>query len=129
MADTSPAKDEKGRFITGNIGGGRPKGARAKLGEAFLSALQEDFENHGADAITKAREAKPEVYIRVIASLLPTEHKLTITDQFSEMTDDELIERIRQLHQTIAPLLVDGAGDTGKAVGGTKGKAQPPIVH
>jgi hypothetical protein len=34
------ARDEKGRFLTGNNGGGRPKGSRSKLGEEFIQALQ-----------------------------------------------------------------------------------------
>jgi len=41
-------KDPKpGRFLTGNSGGGRPKGSRNKLGEQFLEALVQDFTEHG----------------------------------------------------------------------------------
>lgn len=40
MADRDP---ETGRFLTGNGGGGRPKGSRNKLGEQFLEALAQDF--------------------------------------------------------------------------------------
>jgi hypothetical protein len=38
---------------------GRPKGSRNKLGEAFIQALAEDFERHGAEAIEagQGREA------------------------------------------------------------------------
>ena len=32
---------------------GRPKGARSKLSEGFLNALQADFEQHGPDVIAK----------------------------------------------------------------------------
>lgn len=74
MADQLvPAKDEKGRFVTGNIGGGRPKGARAKLGEAFLQAMQEDFAQHGIAAVEAVRTEKPDQYLKVIASMLPKE--------------------------------------------------------
>src|SRR5512146_2238170 len=39
-----PEQDEKGRFIAGNSGnGGRPRGARAKLGEAFMEAMRSSF--------------------------------------------------------------------------------------
>lgn len=68
-----PAKDEKGRFVTGNIGGGRPKGARAKLGEEFLKAMQEDFAMHGVAAVEAVRVEKPDQYLKVIASILPKE--------------------------------------------------------
>lgn len=69
-----PEKDEKGRFIAGNSGnGGRPKGARAKLGEAFIKALFEDFNENGVDAIAQVRDEKPDQYLKVIASLMPKE--------------------------------------------------------
>lgn len=71
-----PAKDEKGRFVTGNSGGGRPKGARAKLGEAFLKAMQEDFAANGVAAVEAVRVEKPDQYLKVIASILPKEFDL-----------------------------------------------------
>jgi hypothetical protein len=52
---------------------GRPKGARSKLGEDFLKALQADFAEHGVSAIAEVRETKPDQYIKVIASILPKE--------------------------------------------------------
>jgi len=52
---------------------GRPKGARSKLGEDFLKAMQEDFAAHGVTAIAKVRDEKPDQYLKVIASILPKE--------------------------------------------------------
>ena len=130
MEVDKPQQDEKGRFLPGNSGfGGRPKGARNKLGEQFLAALQQDFEEHGVSAIIATRETKPEVYVRVIAGLLPTEHKLTVTDQFSEMTDDELAERLQRLAATIAPFLNGGDGTVEASAGSSKRKALPSRVH
>lgn len=100
-------------FEPGNSG--RPKGARNKLGEAFIQALQEDFEAHGVAAVQSVRTEKPDQYLKVIASLLPKEHRISVDDQFSEMTDDELAERIRQLHATIAPFLDSGTGGVDEA--------------
>lgn len=71
-----PAKDEKGRFVTGNIGGGRPKGARARLGEAFLEAMRASFEEKGQDAIDRVIESKPDQFLKVIAALMPKEIEL-----------------------------------------------------
>lgn len=68
-----PQKDEKGRFVTGNIGGGRPKGARAKLGEAFLEAMRASFESRGQDAIDRVIDEKPDQFLKVIAALMPKE--------------------------------------------------------
>lgn len=52
---------------------GRPKGARSKLGEAFLQELVADFEANGKAAIVAVRENKPDQYLKVIASILPKE--------------------------------------------------------
>ncbi|GLV28186.1 hypothetical protein TomTYG75_07090 [Sphingobium sp. TomTYG75] len=101
------------QFKPGNSG--RPKGARNKLGEDFIKALQEDFEAHGVKAVQSVRTEKPDQYLKVIASLLPKEHRISVDDQFSEMTDDELAERIRQLHATIAPFLDSGTGGVDEA--------------
>ena len=55
---------------SGNLAG-RPKGSRNRLSEDFIAALYDDFQNHGSAAIAACRAEKPEVYLRVIASLLP----------------------------------------------------------
>jgi hypothetical protein len=123
-----PEQDSKGRFVTGNIGGGRPKGARAKLGEAFIQAMHDSFLEHGTETIEKVRTEKPDQYLKVIASLLPSEHRITVNDQFSEMTDDELAERVRQLTATLAPLL-DGIGEPVEAAGGKESAKLPSRVH
>lgn len=52
---------------------GRPKGARSKLGEAFLEALCDDFNENGIAAIQTVRAEKPDQYLKVIASILPKE--------------------------------------------------------
>lgn len=80
MTDTQPVKpeqDAKGRFVSGNIGGGRPKGARAKLGEAFLQAMQASFAEHGEETIETVRIEKPDQYLKVVASILPKELELS----------------------------------------------------
>ena len=56
-------------FGVGNPG--RPKGARNKLGEVFVKALLEDFEEHGIMAVRKVREEDTGTYLRVVAGLLP----------------------------------------------------------
>jgi hypothetical protein len=101
-----PEKDEKGRFISGNIGGGRPKGARSKLSEAFLDALHDDFTEHGVEAIATVRMEKPDQYLKVIASILPKDLNVNV-NEFDGMTDDELMERIRQLDDIIRPVLTE----------------------
>jgi Family of unknown function (DUF5681) len=55
---------------------GRPKGARNRLG--FLEALEADFNKFGTHAIALVREKKPEVYIKVVADLLPKEANINV---------------------------------------------------
>jgi hypothetical protein len=57
---------------------GRPKGARNRLGTQFLEALEADFNKFGPQAIALVREKKPEVYIKVVADLLPKEANINV---------------------------------------------------
>lgn len=90
---------------------GRPKGSRNKLGEAFLSDMQADWVKHGSKAIEKVREEKPDAYLKVVASILPRDLNVNV-NKFDDMTDDQLIERLRDLHEAVSPFLPD-AGDGG----------------
>lgn len=51
--------------------GGRSKGARTKLSDAFIRTLAHDWEKHGESVISRVRESDPTTYMRVIAGLLP----------------------------------------------------------
>jgi hypothetical protein len=66
--------------------------------------MHDDFEAHGPEVIARVRAEKPEQYLKVIASILPKDINLNV-NAFGEMTDDELIERIRGLDATIQPFL------------------------
>lgn len=131
MADaiqSGEMRDEHGRFIVPPKSPGRPKGARNKLGEAFLEAMLADFTQHGQAAIEVVRAEKPDQYLKVIASILPKEMNLNVTDQLSEMSDDELAERARRLARDLAPLL-GGVGGDQEGVGGKIGAAKPAGLH
>lgn len=117
---TKFAKDENtGRFVSGNIGGGRPKGSRNKLGEAFIEDMLSDWEQHGVAAIAEVRETKPDAYLKVVASILPKDLNVNINPT-EAMTDEQLVERIRSLDATIRPFL-DAQGE-GRASGGAGSK-------
>jgi hypothetical protein len=65
---------------------GRPKGARNRLTEDFLSALADDFSQHGKKAIVTVREEDPAKYLTVVAQLVPKESELTVK------ADDAFVE-------------------------------------
>jgi hypothetical protein len=66
-------RDSKtGRFLPGNSGlGGRPKGARSKLGEAFLEDLRDAWNAHGIEALRRCATEEPSQFCRIISNLLP----------------------------------------------------------
>lgn len=95
-------RDNQGRFLTGNNGGGRKKGARNKLTETFIETIKEDFEAHGKAALEKLRESDPAMYLKMIAVLLP---KSLIKDMeenvdYSDITQEELVEIIEKRQRT-----------------------------
>ena len=104
--DKTARKQPKGRpFQPGQSGNpqGRPKGARNRLGTQFLEALETDFNQHGAEAIALVREKKPEVYMRVVADLLPKEANINVEageafvelwKKISDGLGDELADRL-----------------------------------
>ena len=82
---------------------GRPKGARNRLGTQFLEALEVDFNQYGSKAIALVREKRPEIYVRVVADLLPKEANINVEagEAFAELwrrisddLGDELADRM-----------------------------------
>jgi len=65
--------------VSGNPAG-RPKGARSKLGERFLTDLAEAWAEHGKPALLTAAKTEPVAFIKVVSSILPRE---VVTAAFS----------------------------------------------
>jgi len=99
---------------------GRPKGARSKLGEAFIEALHDDFQEHGKATIAKVRDEDPVAYVKVCASILPKELNVKV-DPLDELTDEQLEQRIRQLAAALNLSVEDG---TGAAAGSEKAQTR-----
>ena len=79
---------------------GRPKGSRNKLGEAFIAAMYEDFTEHGATVIETVRTEKPDQYLKVVASILPQQLNVRVSE-FDELTDDQIDQRINALARAL----------------------------
>lgn len=107
-----PEQDaETGRFVSGNIGGGRPKGSRNKLGEQFLADLQQLWAEEGEACLKEARTEKPMEFAKMVASLLPKE-LLVRREVEDDLTDDELADAIVAL-AAVAERLRSGRSDAG----------------
>lgn len=122
----APQRDpETGRFLTGNIGGGRPLGARNKLAEAFLGDVLNEWSTHGAAAISDMREKNPGDFCKMVASLCPKEMTLNLNDSLSELTDDELRGQLQALAALAASVV--GQPDAGNAA--QAGATIPSQLH
>ena len=121
-----PAALEANKWQPGQTGNptGRPKGSRNKLGEAFLSAMHEDFVEHGAQVIEQVRIEKPDQYLKVVASILPQQLNVNV-QPFDEMSDDQLRKHAESLIRELGPVFAFATG--GDAQRGTDAKARKPL--
>ena len=79
-----------------NNGGGRPKGSRNKISEAFLADLYEDWEGNGVEVIRQVREERPADYLKVVASVLPKDLNVNV-NPLDMMTDEQLRNYVSSL--------------------------------
>jgi len=90
-----PSRDANGRFLPGNSGGGRPKGARNRLTELLMAAIVDDFATHGATTIAQLREADPATYLRMITALVPRElimqREAQAVPDYADLTEEEVL--------------------------------------
>lgn len=69
---------------------GRAAGTRDTLTKSFIKRLAADFEAHGAGVIPTVRIKKPEIYLQLVAKLMPQRVEVGEPGDFSESTDDDL---------------------------------------
>jgi hypothetical protein len=97
------------QFKPGNPG--RPKGARNKLGEEFLQDMLADWTEHGAKVIEDVRKDKPDQYLKVVASVLPKELNVKVSE-LDELTDDQIAQQLAFISAQLARAGVAvGSGD------------------
>src|SRR6476659_5695956 len=95
---------------------GRVRGSRNALSEAVICALLRDFRQHGQRAIEKVRQTQPGAYLKVLALLVPREHKVEHTNAVSEPSDEQLKGRIEHIKSSLERR---AAGDKAKVIEGT----------
>jgi len=115
-AHLAPYRWPKG--VSGNPTG-RPKDAKQRLSFDFLAALHRDFQEHGADAIARCREGRPDVYLRVVAAVLPRELHMR-TSPLDDLEPEQLLRLADTLQAAIdaakaglpvPPIVLEGGSD------------------
>ena len=97
-AETTGEKQRGRPFQPGQSGNplGRPKGAKHKLTDTFISTIAKDFAEHGAEAIARVRVDDPVTYLKVVGAMVPRElliqHELEPNVDYAELTFEEAAE-------------------------------------
>ena len=100
LACIEPTRGADGRFLSGNSGGGRPKGSRNRLTELLMTAIVDDFATHGTTAIARLRDDDPATYLRMVTALVPRELILQREAQpvpdYADLTEEEALALIEK---------------------------------
>ena len=100
--------------VSGNPAG-RPRGSRNALSEEVICALLRDFRQHGQKAVARVRRTQPAAYLKILALLVPREHKVQHSNPLKDLTDEQL-EAGDRVHRGA---LAAQAGDQAKVDRGT----------
>jgi hypothetical protein len=111
---------EPGR--SGNPAGG-PVGSRHRqqLNGEFIAALLRDFRHGGPKAIERVRRTQPAAYLKILALLVPREHKVQHSNPVKELTDEQLEVAIEYIKAALAAK----AGDQAKVI---EGRVEPAAL-
>jgi hypothetical protein len=100
--------------VSGNPAG-RLRGSRNALTEEVICALLRDFRKHGEKAVAQVRRTQPAAYLKILALLVPREHKVQHSNPIKDLTDEQLEAMI----EYITTSLEAQARDRVKVIEGT----------
>ena len=81
---------------------GRERGSRNRLSEEVICALLRDFRQHGQKAVARVRQTQPAAYLKILALLIPREHKVEHSNLLKELTDEQLEAMIEYIETSLA---------------------------
>jgi Zn-dependent oligopeptidase len=101
--------------VSGNPHGNRHR-TRHLLNQEFMQALLLHFRQHGKKAIEKVAREQPASYLKILALLVPREHKVEHRNPVKDMTDEELEAAIEFIKKMLAAQaenakVIDGAAE------------------
>jgi hypothetical protein len=91
------------------------------LNGEFIAALLRDFRHGGPAAIAKVRKNQPAAYLKILALLVPREHKVEHSNLIKELTDEQLEAMIEYIETSLAAQ----AGAPAKMI---EGRIEPTTV-
>jgi hypothetical protein len=79
------------------------------LNGEFIAALLRDFRQGGPKAIERVRRTQPAAYLKILALMIPREHKVEHSDGIKAMTDEQLDEALEALRELLAQRAAEAA--------------------
>ena len=64
---------------------GRPRGTRDRITETFLRDIEQEWRQHGPEAIKAMREGNPGDFVKIVSVLLPRDVQLGMSDAVVDM--------------------------------------------
>jgi hypothetical protein len=106
---------QQGRWLPGQSGNalGRPKGARNRLSEHFLTTFGQDFEQHGIEVIERVRSERPHDYLKIAVTLLPKQAELethTRPRELCELSNTELMDLLLEGTDKVVDFILEKRG-------------------
>ena len=86
--------------VSGNPHGNRHH-TRHLLNQEFIQALLLHFREHGKKAIEKVAREQPASYLKILALLVPREHKVEQSNVIKSLSDQELEAMIEYLKTSL----------------------------
>ena len=92
--------------MVGSAGGGNPHGNRHRtrhlLNQEFMQALLLNFRHQGKKAIEEVARNQPAAYLKILALLVPREHKVEHSNTLKNLSDEQLEAMIAHLETSLA---------------------------